>query len=140
MRHPLARHDSAASDVQGNDDRSRSATAFPPLPLLARYCQAHHPTYTQHVGRLFYQHTQAFDIDDRVLAHLRVAVMNKLRRGESFMLQLPSQHGVGTHSLWFSPSVPIAMQFYGGRAPALDMELIEEMMAGANSSEGLTLL
>lgn len=92
------------------------------------------------MGRLFYRdQQQSFDIEDRLLAHLRVVAMNKLRRREPFMLELPSQMGVGTHSLWIAPAIPLVFHFYGGRAPGLDSDLVEEMMRAASSPDGLVL-
>jgi hypothetical protein len=92
------------------------------------------------VGRFIYgDSNQSFDFDDRVLAHLRIVLMNKLRRRESFMLQFPSPHGVGWHSLWIGHAVPVTFQFYGGRTPALDMELVEQMFRDASGPDGLSL-
>lgn len=92
------------------------------------------------MGRFIYgSDHQAFDLDDRTLAHLRVVVMNKLRRRESFMLQFPSPHGVGWHSLWVGHAVPVMFHFYGGRPPALDVELVEQMIRDASGPDGLSL-
>ncbi|MFS0794812.1 ATP-dependent DNA ligase [Microbacterium sp. 1P10AE] len=91
------------------------------------------------MGRLIYDSTAAsFDIDDRLLAHFRVVAMNKLRRGESFMLQIPTPNG-GHASLFISPSIPLVLQFFGGRQPQLDIELVEKMMHVASSPDGLLL-
>jgi hypothetical protein len=93
------------------------------------------------MGRLIYRDAaQSFDIEDRLLAHLRVVTMNKLRRREPFMLEVPSQVGVGTHSIWIAPAVPIVFHFYGGRAPALDSDLVEQMMKQASGPDGLDLV
>jgi len=93
------------------------------------------------MGRLIYRDAaQSFDIDDRVLAHLRVVTMNKLRRREPFMLEVPSAMGVGVHSIWIAPAVPIVFHFYGGRAPALDSDLVEQMMKQASGPDGLDLV
>lgn len=93
------------------------------------------------MGRLVYRDAaQSFDIDDRLLAHLRVVTMNKLRRREPFMLEVPSAMGVGIHSVWISPAVPIVFHFYGGRSPAIDGELVEKMMRQASGPDGLDLV
>lgn len=65
-------------------------------------------------------------------------MMNKLRRGESFMLHVPAAGG-GTHSVWISPGMALALQFYGSRAPELDRDLIDDMMRAASGAEGLSL-
>ena len=90
------------------------------------------------MGRLIYTQDSSYDIDDRILAHLRVVMMNKLRRREGFMLQMPTTGG-GRSSIWISPTRALLMQFYGGRAPQLDRELIDKMMHDASSADGLTL-
>lgn len=90
------------------------------------------------MGRLLYHGRSIIDINDRTLAHLRVVIMNKLRRHESFALHVPHP-GQGTLSLFLSPTTPLVLQFWGGRAPAIDRELIEQMMLDASSPHGLTL-
>lgn len=64
--------------------------------------------------------------------------MNKLRRHEGFMLQLPHPAG-GTISLWIHPENPLVLQFYGSRPPAVDGDTVEQMMQEASGSVGLTL-
>jgi len=91
------------------------------------------------VGRLIYRDRASFDIDDRLLAHLRIVIMNKLRRNEGFMLQLPVNEGVRQASLWVHASNALVLQFYGGREPLIDRELVDQMMHDASSSDGLTL-
>lgn len=90
------------------------------------------------IAQLHYETKTTFDIDDRDLAHLRVVVMNKLRRGESFMLQLPDP-GQGCRSVWLHPGVPLVFHFYGGHAPRLDHVVIDEWMAQASGPDGLFL-
>lgn len=92
------------------------------------------------MGRLVYPDLHGgFDLDDRVLAHLRVVVMNKLRRGEPFMLTLPSSDGLGARSIWIQQSVPLVFHFFGGRAPSLDRETVDAMMRAASSPDGLVV-
>lgn len=91
------------------------------------------------MGRLIYRDRASFDIDDRILAHLRIVVMNKLRRNEGFMLQLPVNEGVRQASLWIHASNALVMQFYGGREPTIDRALVDQMMHDASGADGLTL-
>ena len=91
------------------------------------------------MGRLIYRDRASFDIDDRILAHLRIVVMNKLRRNEGFMLQVPVNEGVRQASLWIHASNALVMQFYGGREPAIDRALVDQMMRDASGADGLTL-
>lgn len=91
------------------------------------------------MGKLLYNSGEfPFDIDDRALAHLRIVFMNKLRRGEPFMFQVPDPNRIGTRSLWINPAVPVSFQFSGSRSPAIDFRWIDEMMLEANSPNGLT--
>jgi hypothetical protein len=50
--------------------------------------------------------TERFEFDDRVLAHLRVVIVTKLRRRESFTFtwNLPAMSGSGRVSLWMDPA------------------------------------
>lgn len=90
------------------------------------------------MGRMIYQERHVLDIEDRLLSHLRVVIMNKLRRQEPFMLMAPHpEHG--TLSIWMHPATPLVLQFYGSRAPQLDGQLIEQMMQDASGPNGLVL-
>ena len=72
------------------------------------------------MGRFIYgTGGSSFEIDDRALSHLRVVMMNKLRRSESFMFELNMSDGSGRRSFWISPAVPIQFHFHGSRAPVL---------------------
>lgn len=51
----------------------------------------------------------AIEMDDRTLAHLRLVVMNKLRR--SYMLDVPEREGHRT--FWIHPSIPLQFHFFG---------------------------
>ena len=83
---------------------------------------------------------QSFDVDDRTLAHLRVVIMNKLRRSESFMFNLTIGDASGQRSFWLSPAVPIQFHFFGSRAPRLNRAWVEQLMAAANGPNGLDIV
>lgn len=95
--------------------------------------------YLQQVGRLIYA-ADSFDFDDRLLAHLNVVFMNKLRRRESFMFNISRSEGVGPRSLWMHPSIPVVFHFYGSRQPSLNRHWVEALLREANSANGLTLV
>ena len=82
----------------------------------------------------------SFEVDDRTLAHLRVVIMNKLRRSESFMFNLAMGDASGQRSFWLSPAVPIQFHFFGGRAPRLNRNWVEELMSAANGPNGLDIV
>ena len=92
------------------------------------------------MGRLIYGPTaQSVDIDDRTLAHLRIVVMNKLRRSEAFMFDIEIGDGSGRRSFWMHPSVPLQFHFFGSRQPPINRVWIEELMLAASSPHGLTI-
>lgn len=92
------------------------------------------------VGQLLYDAgAQSFDIEDRALAHLRVILMNKLRRGEPFLLHLPDPQNMGTRSVWIHPAISLVLSFYGSRSPSLNREWLDTLMTEANGPNGLTL-
>ncbi len=92
------------------------------------------------VGKFIYGATAtSVELDDRALAHLRVAVMTKLRRNEAFMFDVEAGGGNGRRTFWIHPSVPIQFQFFGGRAPRLNRAWVEEMILLASSPAGLII-
>lgn len=93
------------------------------------------------MGRFIYDTmANAVDIDDRTLAHLRLVVMNKLRRGESFMFDVEVGDGSGRRSFWMDPSVPLQFHFFGSRAPRINRAWVEELMLAASGPNGLTIV
>ena len=79
-------------------------------------------------------------MDDRVLAHLRIVFMNKLRRREPFMFTAPPSDGLGPRTLWISPTVPLVFHFYGSRSPVLNRAWIDALMTEAGGPDGLHIL
>lgn len=92
------------------------------------------------MGRFIYDTVaNAVDIDDRTLAHLRIVVMNKLRRSESFMFDVEVGDGSGRRSFWMHPSVPIQFHFYGSRQPRINRVWVEDLMLAASGPNGLAI-
>jgi hypothetical protein len=93
------------------------------------------------MGRFIYDTmANAVDIEDRTLAHLRIVVMNKLRRGESFMFDVEIGDGSGRRSFWVHQSVPLQFHFFGSRQPRINRAWIEELMQSASSPNGLQIV
>ena len=93
------------------------------------------------MGRFIYDSVgNSVDIEDRTLAHLRLVIMNKLRRSESFMFDVEAGDGSGRRSFWLSPAVPIQFHFFGGRQPRINREWVEELMLVASGPHGLTII
>lgn len=94
------------------------------------------------VGKLIYAHGSEYEFEDRMLAHLKVAITAKLRRQECFMLSwtIEPRDGAGRVSLWLSPSVPLQFRFAGSRRPTLNRAWIDVMVEFSNSSRGLVAI
>ncbi|QEO09597.1 hypothetical protein [Protaetiibacter larvae] len=93
------------------------------------------------MGRLNYA-GHSIDIDDRTLAHLKVALITKLRRGESFTLSWTHAEGepVGRSTLWVHEAIPLRFEFDSLEPPALDRGWIEEILRSANSTGGIQII
>jgi hypothetical protein len=95
------------------------------------------------MGKLIYgSSAREIEFDDRVLAHLKVAIVNKLRRSESFTMSW--EHGLGNGSgrstIWIHESIPLQFIFSGNRRPNLNRNWIEQLMITANSTGGLRVI
>lgn len=92
------------------------------------------------MGTLFYA-DQAITMDDRTLAHLKVAVVTKLRRGESFTLSWEHGEGEpeGRTTLWMHESIPLRFSFDQRQSPVLHREWIETILRSANTTGGIHL-
>ena len=90
------------------------------------------------MGFLIYNSGAPFPVDDRLLAHLQVVIVDKLRRQESFSFSWSDD---GHHStVWVHPMVPLQFVFEGNRAPALNRVWLEQLSETANSVGGLQAL
>lgn len=93
------------------------------------------------MGRFLYDTmANATDIDDRTLAHLRIVIMNKLRRSESFMFDVEVGDGSGRRSFWMNASIPMQFHFYGGRHPRINRAWVEALMLSASNPDGLQIV
>lgn len=83
-----------------------------------------------------------YEIDDRCLAHLKVVVGSKLRRRESFFLNLSTgtRYRPGTVALWISPNGPLEFRFAGSRVPPLNENWILAMRESACTPRGIVLM
>jgi hypothetical protein len=95
------------------------------------------------MGKLYYDGPSTpIEIEDRALAHLKVAIATKLRRGESFTLSWP--HGPdappGRSTIWIHESIPLRFVFDEPEAPELNRDWVEKLVMSANTSGGITLV
>jgi len=99
--------------------------------------------YADDVGTLYYGDSGTpIGIEDRALAHLKIAITTKLRRGESFTLswQHAEDQPRGRSTLWLHPSIPLRFVFDEPEAPELSRAWIEDLMRSANSTGGIQLV
>lgn len=95
------------------------------------------------MGTLYYGEAGTpIDIGDRALAHVKVAITTKLRRGESFTLSWihPADRPRGRSTIWLHPSVPLRFVFDEAEAPDLSRDWVEDLMRSANSTGGILLV
>ena len=85
--------------------------------------------------------TSANEFDDRLLAHLQLAIITKLRRGESFVFSWDgAEHGSRNNSIWISPTVPLRFTYPGGKRGAINRAWVEALVHTANSVGGLRIV
>jgi hypothetical protein len=95
------------------------------------------------VGKFIYGTPSiSVEFDDRVLAHLKVVILAKLRRQESFTFswEYTSAQGSGHSSVWLHPAIPLQFDFYGKKDPTLNRLWLEEMVQLANTPAGLRII
>jgi hypothetical protein len=90
------------------------------------------------MGTLTYG-TAVIEFDDRLLAHLQIVIVNKLRRRESFAMSWRDllDAGGGRSAIWLDASIPLYFKFEGSRVPAINREWVERLSDSAASSTGL---
>lgn len=94
------------------------------------------------MGVLLYGVGPEYEIEDRVLAHLKVVIGAKLRRQESFFLSWTNnpEAGSGRVSLWLSPSIPLQFRFFGSRQPQFNRVWLEVLTELSHTSRGLVIV
>ena len=95
------------------------------------------------MGTLYYGDSRLpIPIDDRALAHLKVVIVNKLRRGESFTFSWVKNRaeGHGRSTIWLSPEISLHFDFEGSKGPTLNRRWLEELSLVASSGTGLMIL
>lgn len=95
------------------------------------------------MGSIFYgEMDHAIHVDDAVLSHLKVVIVTKLRRQESFTLSWTHPEGEpeGRSTIWLHPAIPLRFMFDSAEAPPLKPEWITAMANSVNSTGGITVL
>jgi hypothetical protein len=95
------------------------------------------------VGRLAYGYGNLeVEIEDRVLAHLQIVVVAKLRRNEGFMLTWTDEPAVGDgrSSIWLHQSIPLYFKYDSSAQPHINREWLEALTISASSAAGLRIV
>jgi hypothetical protein len=113
------------------------------LVIASRRTRRPASAYSGHVGTIYYGGSDTpIQVDDRALAHLKVVIATKLRRGESFTLtwRHPEDQPRGRSTIWLHPSIPLRFVFDDPEPASLSREWMEELAQSANSSGGIMLV
>ena len=95
------------------------------------------------MGYFYYgNNSHAIEIDDRPLAHLKIAILTLLRAGRSvaFTFDRSPRDGSGRETLWISPSSEIRFRFNGSRVPSINETWLRSIFATADTPTGLRLI
>ncbi|MCS5718760.1 ATP-dependent DNA ligase [Herbiconiux sp. CPCC 205763] len=95
------------------------------------------------MGFLFYGTTGfAVEIDDRPLAHLKVAILSLLRADKCVALSFvyPAHSGSGRETMWISPTTELRFRFNGSRPMAINEQWVRMLIETANTGTGLHLV
>ncbi len=115
-----------------------------PSQMAAEFAgeETYGPDTMRSMGKLIYGCRSEYEFDDRLLAHLKVAVTAKLRRQECFMLSwaIDARDASGRMSLWLAPAIPLQFKFAGSRRPTLNRAWIDVMVQFSNSARGLVVI
>lgn len=95
------------------------------------------------MGVLFYGTAQGpIEIEDRALAHLKLVVTTKLRRGESFTLSWTHPEGQpgGRSTIWLHPAIPLRFVFDTSEPAELNAQWLDQLANSAHSTGGIRLV
>jgi hypothetical protein len=82
------------------------------------------------------------EFDDRLLTHLQIVIVQKLRHGESFAMSWLDalSMGDGRSCIWLNPSLTLYFKFAGSKVPTINGEWLDRLGESAASSTGLIVL
>ena len=95
------------------------------------------------MGRLVYgAQAQEYELDDRTLAHVKIALVIKLRRHEGFLLNwsVPAESGSGRISLWISCEIPLSFIFRETSPPVLNSKWMDALLETSIRTGGMDIL
>ena len=79
--------------------------------------------------------------DDRILAHLQLAIGAKLRRSEGFFFSWRDVPSVGTerHSIWMDAAIPLRFDYTTCVTQLINRDWLEQLALSANAPQGMQL-
>ena len=82
------------------------------------------------------------NFDDRLLSHLQIVIVQKLRLNQSFVMSWLNSLSVGDGrtSIWIDRTIPLRFTFDGSRVPEISREWITLLTQSADSSRGLVVM
>jgi hypothetical protein len=94
------------------------------------------------MGYLIYGAGAEYEIDDRTLSHIKIAVVAKLRLQECFLINwtVTPDEGSGRISLWLAPGIPLQFRFSGSRPPELNRVWLEALAASSHGTRGMVVM
>ena len=98
--------------------------------------------HTEGMGSLTYGEAQKFEFDDRLLSHVKLAIVAKLHRHESFLLNwtVPVEQGSGRVSIWISRESQLTFRFDGSRPVAINPAWVEALAMTSIRTGGMQLM
>jgi hypothetical protein len=90
------------------------------------------------MGHLYYSaKSDGIPFDDRLLWHVKLVIIAKLRRQESFSFSWQSAGGRGLTCVWIHPSCDLVFDFHDDIEPVVNKLWLEALMHSANSTGGM---
>lgn len=83
-----------------------------------------------------------YEFEDRLLAHLKTVIGQKLKKQESFFLSWTKtpEEGSGRVSVWVSPYSTVGFRFSGSRPPELNLAWVKALSALSHTPRGLVVI
>lgn len=83
-----------------------------------------------------------YEFEDRLLAHIKTAAAQKLRRHEPFFLNWNryQKEGDGRMAIWISPYTPITIRYSGGRQPEINPTWVRVLEDTAGQQYGMQVM
>lgn len=96
--------------------------------------------HSSRMGYLLYGDTR-YQFEDRLLAHLQAAIVMRLRKQESFLLNWTRspEEGSGRCSIWLSPSCPVVFGFSDSHTPKLNPTWVTALISISNTTRGMVV-